>query len=275
MWPNAWGSLPGSPAGEAAFSPFPGKSPICPTLPICRQRRQSSRMSASRSLWVCTKTSLAPGAAAASSLATRALRYFCCVATTIKTSQCGSTRRSRASVVSAVGCEPAGPASAWLSPPARRSLSLALRASGASVVSGSGQSTSTKFAKEGESCWTRSTSLAGMPSISAVSPGRQRMTGRRVVGRSRPVRTSSTPAKALISALLPVPLPPKVATISGDSSLIRRLPSRRVSRSTIARHVSAGRHIGAERDNVSSRWAKASISPRSSRWFTSEGMTIG
>ena len=73
------------------------------------------------------------------------------------------------------------------------------------------------------------------------------MTGRIVVGRSRPVRTSSAPAKALISELLPVPVPPKVATTRGDSSRMRRVPRRRVSRSIIARQVSAGRHAGAER----------------------------
>ena len=72
-----------------------GRLAICPT----RHRRQSSRMSASRSPCVCTKTSLAPGAAAANSSATRALRYFCCVVTTIRTSQNGRIRRSRASVV--------------------------------------------------------------------------------------------------------------------------------------------------------------------------------
>ena len=58
--------------------------------------RQSSRMSASMSAWVCTKTRCAPGAAAASSSATRALRYFCCVAVTSSTSHFGRIARSRA-----------------------------------------------------------------------------------------------------------------------------------------------------------------------------------
>ena len=59
--------------------------------------RQSSRMSSSTSAWVCTKTRCAPAAAAANSSATRALRYFCCVAVTSSTSQWGRIARKRAS----------------------------------------------------------------------------------------------------------------------------------------------------------------------------------
>ena len=117
---------------------------------------------------------------------------------------------------------------------------------GASVVSGSGQSTSTRFASDGRSCWTRSISWASMPKISGVSPGRQSSAGRVVVGRPRPERTSSAPARALISELLPVPVPPSVATMSGDSRRMRREFSRPASRPMIAWHVSAGRHGGAE-----------------------------
>ena len=140
---------------------------------------------------------------------------------------------------------------------------------GASVVSGSGQSTRTRFASDGRSCWTRSISRASMPKISGVSPGRQSRAGRVVVGRLRPERTSSAPARALISELLPVPVPPNVATISGDSRRTRREFSRPASRPMIAWQVSAGRHGGAECDQSSKRLARASISAKSSRWARS------
>ena len=123
--------------------------------------------------------------------------------------------------------------------------------------------------RRARSCWIRSISRASMPKISGVSPGRQSSAGRVVVGRPRPERTSSAPARALISELLPVPVPPNVATMSGDSRRTRSEFSRPASRPMIAWHVSAGRHGGAKRDQSSKRLARASISARSSRWARS------
>ena len=101
-----------------------------------------------------------------------ALRYFCCVVVTSSTSQCGSICRSRARLVAAAVLRAAGSSSA------------------SSVVSGSGQSRSTRSARAGRSRWISSTLAGSMPSISGVSPGRQMSVGRSVVGRWRPVATS-------------------------------------------------------------------------------------
>ena len=133
--------------------------------------RQSSRMSSSTSAWVCTKTRCAPAAAAANSSATRALRYFCCVAVTSSTSQWGRIARKLAKLLANVRRRAARL-------PAPFTPALLLRERGplegllpSSVVSGSGQSTSTSSASAGRSQWTSSTALRSMPSISGVSFG--------------------------------------------------------------------------------------------------------
>ena len=198
-------------------------------------------MSASWSAWVWTKTSRAPGAAAASSSATRALRYFCCVVVTINTSQSGRIRRSRASVVSGTG-------------------SRSVR--GHRSCRGRGNRRAPGSPATGRSCWTRSISWASMPRISGVSPGRQSRAGRVVVGRPRPERTSSAPARALISELLPVPVPPNVATTSGDSRRMRSEFSRPASRSMIAWQVSAGRQGGADATSPASALPGRRFPPR-------------
>ena len=119
------------------------------------------------------------------------------------------------------------------------------RRSPSSVVSGSGQSTSTRSRSAGRSRWINSTVAGSMPSISGVRSGRQTSVGRVVVGRDRPVCTTSAPSSALTSALLPVPVPPSVATTSGASSRTRSDAARSVSRRTSARHFSAGCQAGA------------------------------
>ena len=155
-------------------------------------------MSSSTSAWVCTKTSLAPTAAAANSSDTRALRYFCCVAVTKSTSQLGNIFLSRARLLSV--------SRLW---PSRGD---------SSVVSGSGQSTSTRSRSTGRSRTINSTAPGSIPSISGVMSPRRMSVGRVVVGRSAPVSTVSAPKSALIKALFPVPVPPNKATTKGASS---------------------------------------------------------
>ena len=62
----------------------------------------------------------------------------------------------------------------------------------------------------------------------------QSKAGRVVVGRPRPERTNSAPARALIKELLPVPVPPNMATTSGDSRRTRKEFKRPRRRPTIA-----------------------------------------
>ncbi len=166
--------------------------------------RQSPRMSSSTSACVCTNTSRAPGAAEASSSATRALRYFCCVDVTTSTSQCGSRCRRRSRFVPA--------------------------ACASSVVSGSGQSNSTTSRSSGESRCTTCTLAGSIPSNSGVMSPRQMRIGCRVVGRCRPASVTSPPTRAFTSVLLPVPVPPSVATTRGASSRMRSASARWVSR---------------------------------------------
>ena len=123
-------------------------------------------------------------------------------------------------------------------------LTAAARPS-SSVVSGSGQSIRTISRNTGRSRCTSSTLAGSMPNMSGVKSGQQMIVGRVVVGRSRPVCTTSLPNNALTSALLPVPVPPRVATTSGASMRTRNEPARSASRRTKARHFSAGAQAGA------------------------------
>ena len=103
-----------------------------------------------------------------------------------------------------------------------------------SVVSGSGQSIRTRLASEGRSRRTSSTLSGGMPSIWGEMSGRQMSVGRTVVGRWRPAWTTSAPSRALTRALLPVPVPPRVATTRGASIRRRSESARWASRRTRA-----------------------------------------
>ncbi len=216
-------------------------------------------MSSSRSAWVCTKIKWAPCAAAANSSATRALRYFCCVAVTSSTSHFGRIARKRAKLL------PAGRGARGEG----RGASVSDVAS-SSVVSGSGQSTTTRSRSAGKSRSIDSTVDGSMPSISGVRPGRHTSVGRVVVGRDRPVCTTSAPTIAFTSALLPVPVPPRVATTSGASSRTRNDAARSVSRRTNARHFSAGCHAGASPAHRLSRSTRASTSASNSKWASSD-----
>ena len=217
-----------------------------------------------------------PGAAAASSSATRALRYFCCVAVTRSTSHFGRIARRRARLSLGKGREERGEGRGKEASGCVGSCPLPspLSSLPASVVSGSGQSTKTKSRRAGRSRSIHSTEALSMPSNSGVRPGRQMRVGRVVVGRDRPVCTTSAPSRAFTNALLPVPVPPSVATTSGASSRTRSESARAASRRTKARHFSAGCQVGALSDQRLSRSTRASISARTSRCANSEPAMI-
>ena len=171
-------------------------------------------MSWSVSAWVWTKTSRHPAAAAASSSA---------------------TRRSDTSV-------------GWWPPAARRS------AAGCGAVGrgwcpghrwsrscpGPGNRPARGWPSAGKSRCTTATVSWSIPNELGVQPVGRRASAGESSACERSVLATSSPAKALTSALFPTPVPPIVATTRGDSRRSRISPTRSRRRRTSAGHVRAG-----------------------------------
>ena len=83
-----------------------------------------------------------------------------------------------------------------------------------------------------------------------------------VVGRCRPDADASCPINALTSVLLPVPVPPNVATTNGDSRRIRREFTRSRIFKTSDRAFRPGAHAGASLSHRRKRSTRSSISAK-------------
>ncbi len=138
-----------------------------------------------------------------------------------------------------------------------------------SFVSGSGQSMMTMSRNSSASRCTSSKSSSGSPSDSTSVWVCAINTGRRVVGRCRPAVVHSVPTSALTSELLPVPVPPKVATISGASSRMRSVSTRCNTRRT----SDCARASGSQGESADAHWFRRPVSSSTSasisRWAIS------
>ena len=206
--------------------------------------RQSSRMSSSSSAWVWTKTSRAPAGgrgqlAGNPGAAVLLLRGGDQQHVAVRQHRRGAGR----------GSCPADSVS--------------------SVVSGSGQSISTRSAKAGRSECTTSTELR----VDAEDLGREvRAADEHGPPRGGPglaARGDLGSHQGVDQGALAGAVPPSVATTRGASSRTRIEPARWPSRRTSARQVSAGCHSGAASAQRSIAPPSESISASSSRWANS------